>query len=87
MLEAWEKAEWSQREAQIQALQEEQLQAFQAEKVAQDGRVRQILCMRAQRKKPDISVNSHSKYLSRTVVCWCHTPALPGTSPTIGPLC
>jgi hypothetical protein len=39
MLEAWETAEWSTREAQIQALQEEQLQAFQAEVVAQDGRV------------------------------------------------
>ncbi|EIE26906.1 hypothetical protein COCSUDRAFT_59410 [Coccomyxa subellipsoidea C-169] len=46
MLEAWEKAEWSQREAQIQALQEEQLQAFQAEMVAQDGRAEQRISQR-----------------------------------------
>ncbi len=39
MLEAWEKAEWSAREIQLQALQEEQLQAFQADMVAQDGKV------------------------------------------------
>ncbi|CAL8468895.1 g8436 [Coccomyxa elongata] len=38
MLEAWEKAEWSAREVQLQALQEEQLQAFQADMVAQDGK-------------------------------------------------
>ena len=44
MLEAWEEAEWSSREAQIQALQEEKLQAFQAEMIAQDGRVSLTPC-------------------------------------------
>lgn len=44
MLEAWEKAEWSARETQLQALQEEQLQAFQAEVVAQDGKVNLPAC-------------------------------------------
>ncbi|BDA43109.1 hypothetical protein COCOBI_04-1200 [Coccomyxa sp. Obi] len=46
MLEEWEKAEWSAREVQLQALQEEQLQAFQAEMVAQDGKAEQMISQR-----------------------------------------